>query len=70
MSANVEMNHRIVIAELFHAGHKASEIIRDTGYAPRTVYRIVSNLRQGKVSKGRLTALGVIESVRKGTFGA
>ena len=42
------MNHRIVIAELFHAGHKASEIIRDTGYAPRTVYRIVSNLRQGK----------------------
>ena len=48
MSASVEMNHRIVIAELFHAGHKASEIIRDTGYAPRTVYRIVSNLRQGK----------------------
>ena len=38
MSASVEMNHRIVIAKLFHAGHKASEIIRDTGYAPRTVY--------------------------------
>ena len=48
MSASVEMNHRIVIVELFHTGHKASEIIRDTGYAPRTVYRIVSNLRQGK----------------------
>ena len=38
MSASVEMNHRIVIVELFHAEHKASEIIRDTGYAPRTVY--------------------------------
>ena len=32
MSASVEINHRIVIAELFHAGHKVSEIIRDTGY--------------------------------------
>ena len=48
MSDSVEKNRRIVIAELFHAGCKASEIIRDTGYAPRTVYRIVSNLRDGK----------------------
>lgn len=48
MSDSVEKNRRIVIAELFHAGRKASEIIRDTGYAPRTVYRIVSNLRDGK----------------------
>ena len=48
MSASVVKNHRIVIAGLFHAGRKASGIIRDTGYAPRTVYRIVSNLRDGK----------------------
>ena len=48
MSGSVEKNCRIVIAELFHARRKASEIIRDTGYAPRTVYRIVSNLRDGK----------------------
>ena len=48
MSDSVEKNRRMVIAELFHAGRKASEIIRDTGYAPRTVYRILSNLREGK----------------------
>ena len=37
MSDSVEKNRRIVIAELFHAGRKASEIKRDAGYAPRTV---------------------------------
>ena len=42
MFANVELNHRIVIAELLHA------VMRDTGYAPRTVYRILSSLGQGK----------------------
>ena len=43
-----ELNHRIVISELFHVGKKTSDIIKDTGYASRTVYRIVSNLRKGK----------------------
>ena len=45
MSARVELIHKIVklliinfIINLFHAGHKASDIIRDTDYAPRTVY--------------------------------
>ena len=47
MSATVELNHRIVIEGLLHSKHQASEIIRDTGYALRTVYRIVrSNERQ------------------------
>ena len=43
-----ELNHRIVISELFHAGKKTSDIIKDTGYASQTVYRIVSNLRKAK----------------------
>ena len=42
------MNHRIVTAELFHAEHKTSDFIRDTGYSPRTVHCIVANLRKGK----------------------
>ena len=43
-----ELNHRIVISKLFHAGKKTSDIIKDTGYPSRTAYRIVSNLRKGK----------------------
>ena len=34
MSAGDALNHAIVIAELFHADHKASDTIRDSGYAP------------------------------------
>ena len=35
--------------KVVHAGHKTSNFIRDTGYAPRTIlYRMQSNLRQGK----------------------
>ena len=48
-----ELNHKSknVISELFHAGKKTSDIIKDTGYASQTVYRIVSNLRKGKSIK-------------------
>ena len=52
MSASVELNHLIVIVELSHPSHMASAIIRDTDYAPRIVYKVLSNLRQGKDCKG------------------
>ena len=32
-----EFNHRNVIAELYHAGNCATEIIEDTGYAKSTI---------------------------------
>ena len=49
MSASVALKNRIiVIANLFHTRHKACNIIRGTGYAPTTVYRIVSNVKQGE----------------------
>ena len=42
MSANVELNHKIVIPVLLlllsYSGNKASGIIRDTGYAPRIYF--------------------------------
>ena len=39
MSFSVEFHHRTVTAELLHNEYTASDIIRDTGYATRTVCR-------------------------------
>ena len=46
MSVTVDLKHKIANAELILSWHKASCIIRDTGYVPRTVYGIVWKLIQ------------------------
>ena len=43
-----EFNRRNVIAELYSAGKCARKIIKATGHAKSTVYRIVSCLKAGK----------------------
>ena len=63
MIAGVQLNQRVVTAVLLHARHKVSDIISETGYAPRTVYGMASNLRQNKASKGWLAAIEVIEFI-------
>ena len=47
MKISVESSHRMIIAELHHIGHKSSGIIKETGYAARTVYHTVVSLKQG-----------------------
>ena len=48
MAKGEEFNCRNIIAELYHAGNCATEIIKATGCAKSTVYRIVSCLKAGK----------------------
>ena len=52
--------------KVVHAGHKTSNFIRDTGFAPRTIlYRMVLYLKQAKTFKRRLAFLQVIKSILK-----
>ena len=48
MAKDEEFNCINVIAELYHAGNCATEIIKATGYAKSIVYRIVSCLNMKK----------------------
>ena len=48
MAKGEEFNRRNVIAELYRADNCATEIIKATGHAKSTVYRIVSCLKAGK----------------------
>ena len=46
------MNHEIIIADLFHSVHLASDISRDTDYAPRTGNNIEIKARQRHPKEG------------------
>ena len=48
MAKGEEFNRRNVITEWYRAGNCATEIIKATGYAKSTIYRIVSCLKAGK----------------------
>ena len=48
MAKGEEFNRRNVIAKLYRAGNCETEIIKATGYAKSTVYRIFSCLKAGK----------------------